>query len=106
LDKELLIECVKMSLESKNKVVVDALNFSKEQRSRYTKLARAMKVPIRILWHILDGRPFNSIRGKEEAMILGTTYKHKEPVPEVAYANYSKNFEEPTEDEGEIEIVF
>jgi bifunctional polynucleotide phosphatase/kinase len=105
-NKELMIECVKMSLESKNKVVVDALNFSKEQRSRYTKLARAMKVPIRILWHVRNGRPFNAIRGKEEAMILGTTYKHKEPVPEVAYANYSKNFEEPTDDEGEVEIVF
>jgi bifunctional polynucleotide phosphatase/kinase len=105
-NKELMIECVKKSLESKNKVVVDALNFSKEQRSRYTKIARAMKVPIRILWHIRDGRPFNSIRGKEEAMILGTTYKHKEPVPEVAYANYSKNFEEPTEDEGQVEVVF
>jgi hypothetical protein len=105
-DKDLLIDCVKKSLESKNRVVVDALNFSKEQRSRYTKLARAMKVTIRILWFVREGRPWNAVRGKEEAMILGTTYKHKEPVPEVAYANYSKNFEEPTEDEGQIEIVF
>ena len=105
-DKDLLIDCVKKSLEGKNRVVVDALNFSKEQRSRYTKLARTMKVPIRILYFPRDGRPWNSVRGKEEAMILGTTYKHKEPVPEVAYANYSKNFEEPTQSEGEIEIVF
>jgi bifunctional polynucleotide phosphatase/kinase len=105
-DKDLLIECVKKSLESKNRIVVDALNFSKEQRSRYTKLARAMKVPIRIIWFVRSGRDFNSIRGKEEAMILGTTYKHKEPVPEVAYSNYSKKFEEPTQSEGEIEIVF
>jgi bifunctional polynucleotide phosphatase/kinase len=105
-DKDLLIECVKKSLESKNRIVVDALNFSKEQRSRYTKLARDMKVPIRILWHPRNGRFFNAVRGKEEAMILGTTYKHKEPVPEVAYANYTKNFEEPTQSEGEIEIVF
>jgi bifunctional polynucleotide phosphatase/kinase len=105
-DKDLLIDCVKKSLESKNRIVVDALNFSKEQRSRYTKLARAMKVPIRLIWFVRDGRPYNSVRGKEEAMILGTTYKHKEPVPEVAYANYSKNFEEPTESEGEVEIVF
>lgn len=105
-DKDLLIDCVKKSLEGKNRVVVDALNFSKEQRSRYTKLARAMKVPIRILWFVREGRPWNFIRGKEESMILGTTYRHKEPVPEVAYANYSKNFEEPTESEGEIEVVF
>jgi bifunctional polynucleotide phosphatase/kinase len=105
-NKELLIECVKMSLESKNRVIVDALNFSKEQRSRYTKLARAMKVPIRILWHPRWGYPFNAARGKEEAMILGTTYKHKEPVPDVAFYNYTKNFEEPTESEGQIEIVF
>jgi len=117
-DKDLLIDCVKKSLESKNRVVIDALNFSKEQRSRYTKIARAMKVPIRILYFIREGRPWNAVRGKEEAMILknsknspeakllGTTYKHKEPVPEVAYANYSKNFEEPTESEGQIEIVF
>lgn len=105
-DKDLLIDCVKKSLEGKNRVVVDALNFSKEQRSRYTKLARAMKVPIRLIWFVREGRPWNSVRGKEEAMILGTTYRHKEPVPEVAYANYSKNFEEPTESEGEIEVVF
>lgn len=105
-DKDLLIDCVKKSLEGKNRVVVDALNFSKEQRSRYTKLARAMKVPIRLIWFVREGRPWNSVRGKEEAIILGTTYRHKEPVPEVAYANYSKNFEEPTESEGEIEVVF
>jgi bifunctional polynucleotide phosphatase/kinase len=105
-DKDLMIECVKMSLESKNRVVVDALNFSKEQRSRYTKLARAMKVPIRILYFPRWGYPFNAVRGKEEAMILGTTYKHKEPVPDVAFYNYTKNFEEPTQSEGEIEVVF
>jgi len=105
-DKDLLIDCVKKSLEGKNRVVVDALNFSKEQRSRYTKLARTMKVPIRILYFPRWGMPFNSVRGKEESIILGTTYKHKEPVPDVAFYNYTKNFEEPTESEGEIEIVF
>jgi bifunctional polynucleotide phosphatase/kinase len=58
-------------------VVVDATHGSAANREPYLTLA----VPVRILWHIRDGRPFNALREK--------------PVPEVAYAVYSKHFAVP-----------
>jgi len=75
-------------LNSGNSVVVDATHGSAKNREPWIALARERGIPCRILWHIRDGRPFNSLREK--------------PVPEVAYAVYSKHFVEPTE----FEIVY
>jgi hypothetical protein len=58
--------------------IIDALGASNNQ--------------VRIFWSIRDGRPFNALRA--------------EPVPEIAYAIYTKNFETPTEHEGEVEIIY
>jgi predicted kinase len=62
-------------------VVLDATHGSEANRSIYEELAAELKIPFQILWHIRDGRPFNALREK--------------PVPEVAYAIYSKYFVAP-----------
>jgi bifunctional polynucleotide phosphatase/kinase len=64
-------------------VVVDATHSSKKNRAPYIEYARSLGIQVRIAWHIANGRPWNSLRSK--------------PVPEIAYAVYSKHFEEPTE---------
>lgn len=62
-------------------VAVDATHGSAVNREPYVTLASERGIPVRILWHIRDGRPFNALRPK--------------PVPEVAYAVYSKHFVSP-----------
>ena len=62
-------------------VVVDATHGSAANREPYLTLASMHSIEARILWHIRDGRPFNALRPK--------------PVPEVAYAVYSKHFAVP-----------
>ena len=62
-------------------VVVDATHGSTANREPYLTLAAELGLHPRILWHIRDGRPFNALRPK--------------PVPEVAYAVYSKHFAVP-----------
>lgn len=62
-------------------VVLDATHGSEANRSVYEELAKTLNIPFQILWHIRDGRPFNALRDK--------------PVPEVAYAIYSKHFVAP-----------
>jgi len=70
------------ALKTGKSVVVDATHGSQVNRDPYIALATDKKIPLRIVWHIRDGRPFNALREK--------------PVPEVAYAVYSKHFVEPT----------
>ena len=67
------------ALKTGSSVVVDATHGSATNREPYA----ALGVPLRILWFIRDGRPFNALREK--------------PVPEVAYAVYSKHFIPPSE---------
>ena len=69
-------------------VAVDATHGSAANREPYLTLASERGIPVRILWHIRDGRPFNALRPK--------------PVPEVAYAVYSKHFVGPEN----AELVF
>jgi len=105
-----LAECVKENLENGDSVVVDAMNPYKAKRRDYIKIAKELDIPVRILWFIRDGRPFNALRGTYDSVLGGyrtdATFYHKEPVPEVAFNTYSKQFEEPSKDEGEIEIVY
>jgi len=67
-------------LATGHSVVVDATHGSFTNREPYLSLG----VPVRIIWCIRDGRSFNALREK--------------PVPEVAYAVYSKHFVRPAED--------
>ena len=78
-----------IALAEKKSVVVDATHGSQVNREPLIKIAENAKVPYRILWHIRDGRAFNALREK--------------PVPEVAYAVYSKHFVAPVE---HVEIVY
>ncbi len=69
-------------------VIVDGTNPSSEKRLEFIREITAFrdkfdKKPIvRIIWLIRDGRPFNGER--------------PQPVPEVAYRVYTKNFNRPT----------
>jgi predicted kinase len=78
-------KAVVTALASGRSVVVDATHGSSTNREPYLSLG----VPVRILWCIRDGRPFNALREK--------------PVPEVAYAVYSKHFVRP---EGDVICVY
>jgi hypothetical protein len=105
LKKESTIEdCVKNNLEKGNSVVLDGMNYSSERRQKFINIAKNMNIPVRFLWFIRDGRPFNELRGKVKE--TNTMYYHTKPVPEVAYNNYSKYFEKPTPREGFVEIVY
>ena len=80
------------------------MNYQREKRKVFIDIAKNMNIPVRILWFIRDGRPFNNLRGKMKE--TNTMYYHNKPVPEVAYNTYSKYFEEPISEEGNIEIVY
>ncbi len=71
---------------SANSVIVDATHAGRKHRAPYIALAKARGWSVRILWLIRDGRPWNALRTEGK-------------VPEIAYAVYSKYFEEPTEAE-------
>lgn len=64
-----------------HRFVVDATHGNPTNRLPYEELAREHQIPLRILWHIRDGRAFNAGREK--------------PVPEVAYGVYTKYFDAP-----------
>lgn len=87
--KAAVLKAARAAVASKKSVVVDATHGSQVNRDPYIALAKANNIPYRILWHIRDGRAFNALREK--------------PVPEVAYAIYSKHFVEPNEF---VELVY
>jgi bifunctional polynucleotide phosphatase/kinase len=76
--KGAVLKAVKTALAAGKSVVVDATHGSADNRAPYMSLS----LPVRFLWHIRDGRPYNAVRAK--------------PVPEIAYAVYSKHFSVPT----------
>jgi bifunctional polynucleotide phosphatase/kinase len=80
--KAAVLKAARTAVASRQSVIVDATHGSDKNREPLIKLAESAGVPYRILWHIRDGRPFNALR--------------EHPVPEVAYAVYSKYFVEPT----------
>jgi DNA 3'-phosphatase len=65
-------------------VIIDATHASKARRQECYDLAAKFGCTARIFWLPRDGRSFNDTRPK--------------PVPPVAYATYSKHFEDPRED--------
>lgn len=77
---------------SGSSVIIDATNPSRAKRQEIVEALGASKNQVRIFWFIRDGRPFNAMRA--------------EPVPEIAYRMYTKHFETPSEDEGEVEIIY
>lgn len=78
------LKSVKDAIPSGRSIIIDATHGSKTNRDPYYTLAKEHTIPLRILWHVRDGRQFNAHRPK--------------PVPEVAYAVYSKYFVDPCND--------
>jgi bifunctional polynucleotide phosphatase/kinase len=102
-----MVRKIKEQLGQGRSVVVDATNPTISSRKVFLDLFHGADskgdpsgVPLeplrepekRIAWHIRDGRPFNKLREK--------------PIPEIAYRNYSKNFEEPSSQEAPVFKVF
>lgn len=115
-DRKLTIDLTDLSLKDGFSVIANANNPSRENRNDFIRLAKKYKVPIRILWFVRNGRPFNQVRGKILPK-LPTTFIQKKPVPQSAFTRYVENFEEPRLNEtiikvngkdkvGELEIVY
>lgn len=85
---------VRAALAEGKSVVVDATHATAETRSPYLGIGLELKVPVRILWHIRDGRHYNALRYAEGR------------VPEVAYAMYSKRFMDPRLDGVPVDMIF
>lgn len=81
---------LKNNLKENKCVIVDATNSSKEKRNKFISLVD--KNDCCIVWLTCDGRPYNKLRQK--------------PVPEVAYAVYTKQFEMPENDECTVYPLF
>jgi hypothetical protein len=84
---------VRAALAAGKSVVVDATHATAEARAVYIGIGMELKIPVRILWHIRDGRVYNE--GRTEGR-----------VPEVAFAMYSKRFEDPRYDGVPVETIF
>lgn len=80
------------NLKAGRSVVIDSTNPSRAKRLTYVRLAFEHQAQVRIFWHIRDGRSWNLSRAQ--------------PVPDVAYGVYSKNFDRPTESEAPVEIIY
>lgn len=78
-------------------VIVDAKHPTRAKRHEIVEgISGSAQTPVRVLWFIRDGRPFNKER--------------PDPVPEIAYRTYTKHFEKPTLEEfgpgSTIELVY
>lgn len=79
------LEAAETALARYKSVVVDATHASRKNRTPYYELAKRYKARVVVYWHARDGRPFNAAT-------------RQNPVPEIAYAVYSKHFEDPRDD--------
>ncbi len=86
------LKIAKATLATGKSAVVDATHSSTDNRAPYIELAKKLNIRCRIVWHPRDGRPFNALRAK--------------PIPEVAYAIYSKYFVDPRESDVPVTIAY
>jgi hypothetical protein len=106
-DKKKNISFTDLYCNFNHSVVIDALNYSKETRASYIKIAKSYGFKVRILWHIRDGRCYNDLRGLYEKDFYGNSvYIHDKPVPDIVYNVYSSKFEPPSESEGTIQLIY
>lgn len=78
---------MEIEFKSGKSVIIDRTNPAVSDRAEFISLAKQFGAKsIRIWWLARDGRPFNELRPK--------------PVSKICYNIYSKNFEVPTEEEG------
>ena len=82
----------KDNLKAGNKVIIDATNPSIKARKEWLDIANSFSASVGIVWSIIPGQPFNELRENK--------------VPPIAYNIYSKNFEEPTENEATIHKLY
>jgi len=87
-----VLRAAHLGTAEKKSIVVDASHATADSRAPYLALAKAHGIHSRILWHIRDGRPYNALR--------------PHPVPEVAYAVYSKRFEDPRLDGVPVTMIY
>lgn len=106
-DKKKMISFVDLYCNFNHSVVIDSLNYSKETRDSYIKIAKSYGFKVRILWHIRDGRCYNDLRGLYEKDFYGNSvYIHDKPVPDIVYNVYSSKFEPPVYLDGTIQFIY
>jgi hypothetical protein len=106
-DKKKMLCFAEFYMNQNKSIVIDSLNNTSEIRESYIKLAKKYDFKVRILWHIRDGRCFNTLRGLYEKEHYGkSVYIHDKPVSDTVYNVYSSKFEEPKMSEGTIQLVY
>lgn len=83
-----MVKCCEKNLANNNKIVIDATNPYFEKRKIWIDLAKKYNKSFKVVFIIIDGRPFNAIRERK--------------VPEIAYSLYTKKFEIPHVDENYV----
>lgn len=87
--KKKLMTLFEKAVEEGKNIVIDRTNASLADRMEFETLVEGYH--ILIVWVVIDGRFSNELR--------------EDPVPEAAYATYSKKFVRPSEEEGDICII-
>lgn len=108
-DRLLTLKCIEENLSKGNSAISVATNYNLERRLELVDIAKKYNVPVRMLWFVRDGRPFNKYRGKSNK--YPSTFVHKKPIPESVYKYYTSKFEDPEKDVYDydkvtLEIVF
>jgi hypothetical protein len=103
-DRKETLNCVRQNLLKGNSVIAIATNASENKRQDFISIAKELNIPVRVLWFIRDGRPFNSLRNEKQT--LPSTYLHSKPVKSGVYLHYTTDFESLNDKEYEVEIVY
>ena len=76
-------------LNNNKKIIIDMTNTKVENREIWITLANKHNLTSAIVWSIISGQPFNNLRTENK-------------ISSIVYNVYSKNFQEPTENETKI----
>jgi bifunctional polynucleotide phosphatase/kinase len=98
--KDKCLSATKKALEEGKSVVVDNTNPSAAVRAEYMKLAKSKKITARCFWFNASYELANHMNKFREEQTNGS---HK-AVPTIGYNMYKSKFEEPTKEEGFVEV--
>jgi len=76
-------------------VVIDATNPSRQKRKEYIDLATSLQIPSRCVYISTS---------MEESMARNSKREEKKQVPKIAYFMFRKHFEEPSKEEGFVDV--
>jgi bifunctional polynucleotide phosphatase/kinase len=100
--KEKCISACQKAIAEKKSVVIDNLNQTKEQRSRYIPLAKAANIPVRLFY--FETSKEVCMHNNKQRAINPHRVHHSKKVGSVIIHSFFKNQEKPTIEEGITEI--